>query len=75
MLKKTGLFYKLAPSKNNGNKSVFNKNNNSRPAFEKNNSNDEVNGFSIGRNYVEYNKLLRKLSKSRKSKSKKTSKS
>ena len=75
MLKITRLPDKLAPSRNNSNRSAFNKNDNSRPVFGKNNSNSEVDRFGIGENDVEHAKKLRKLSKSRKLKSKKTSKS
>ena len=75
MLKTTGLLDELALSKNNGSKSASSKNNNIKPAFKKNNSNGEVNKFGVGKNGVEHTKKSRKLSKSGKSKSKKTAKS
>ena len=74
MLKTTRLSDKLAPSKINSSKSASNKNNNNRLVSEKNNKNNEVDGFNIGENDVEYAKKLRKLSKSGKLKSEKTSK-
>ena len=57
------------------NKPAPNKNDNSRPASRRNNDNGEVNRFGVGGNSVEYAKKSGKLSKSRKLKSKKTSKS
>ena len=75
ILKTIGLPNKPAPSRNNSSRSASGKYDNSRPAFEKNNGNGEVDGFCVGRNGVEYAKKSGKLSKSGKSKSKKTSKS
>ena len=75
MLKITRLPDKPTLSKNNDSRSVFNKNNNSKPASRKNNDNDEVNKFDISENDVEYTKKLGILSKSKKSKRKKTFKS
>ena len=75
MLKITGLFDKLAPSKNDGSKLIFNKNDNNKPVFGKNNSNNEINRFNIDRNDIKHIKKSEKLSKSGKLKSKKTSKS
>ena len=71
----TGLSNKSAPNKNDSSKLAFNRNNNNRPAFRKNDGNSEVNKFSFSRNCVDHNKMLKNLSKSKKSKSKKTSKS
>ena len=75
MLKTTRSPHKLAQSKNNGNKSASSKNNNIKSAFGKNNGNSGVNGFGVNRNGVEHAKKSGKLSKSGKSKSKKTFKS
>ena len=75
MLKITRLPNKLAPNRNNNSKSASNKNDNSRPVSEKNDGNSEIDGFGVGKNGVEHAKKLGKLSKSGKSKSKKTSKS
>ena len=69
MLKTTGSPNEPAPSRNDGSRSASNRNNNSRPAFGRNDGDDEVDGFGIGGNGVEYAK------KSGKSKSEKTSKS
>ena len=75
MLKTIRLSNKLALNRNDGNKSASNKNNDSKLAFRKNNGNSEVNRFGVSGNSVEHAKKPGKLSKSRKSKSKKTSKS
>ena len=75
MLKTTRLPDKPTSSKNNSSKSVSSKNNNSKPVSKRNDSNGEVNGFGINRNDVKHAKKSGKLSKSGKSKSKKTSKS
>ena len=75
MLKTTKLFDKPALSKNNGSKSDFNKNDNNRLASKKNNDNGEGDRFDVGRNGIKYAKKSGKLSKSRKSKSEKMSKS
>ena len=64
-----------ASSRNDGNRSAFNRNDNSRSASGKNNSNGKVDEYGVGRNGMEHAKKSGKLSKSRKSKSKKTSKS
>ena len=80
MLKTTGSLDKPVLSKNNGSKPAISKNNSSKPAFKRNDSDGEVEfGGGIG-NSVEYAKMLgkskgQKLSKSKKSKSKKTFKS
>ena len=71
----TGSPDKLAPSKKNGNKSVSSRNNDNKLVFERNNGNSELDKFSVGKNDIEYAKKSGKLSKSRKLKSKKTSKS
>ena len=75
MLKTIRSLDKLAPSRNNSSRSVFSKKNNSKLASRKNNGNNEVDGFDIGENSIEYAKKSEKLSKSRKSKSEKISKS
>ena len=75
MLKTTRLPDKLAPSKNNGSKSVSSRNDKNKLAFERNNGNNEVNRFDIGRNSMEHAKKSGKSSKSEKLKSKKLSKS
>ena len=75
MLKTTGLSDKLASSRNNGSKSAFGRNNNSKPASEKNDSNGKVDEFGVDKNSVEHAKKSGKLSKLRKSKSEKMSKS
>ena len=75
MLKMTRLFDKLASSRNNGSKLTLSRNNNSRPISKKNNGNGKVNRFNVGENSVEHAKMSGKLSKSRKSKNKKISKS
>ena len=75
MLKTTGSPDEPAPSRNDGSRSASSKNDNSRLASRKNNGNSEVNGYGIGRNGVEHTKKLGKLSKSRKLKSEKMSKS
>ena len=71
MLKITRSPNKLAFSRNNGSKLAFSKSNNSRPTSKKNDSDGKVNRFGINRNGIKYAKNLKKLSKSRKSKSKK----
>ena len=77
----TGSLNEPAPSKNNANRSVSSRNDNSRPVSRRNNGNGEVDGFSIGRNSVEYAKksgkssTSEKLSKSGKLKGEKTFKS
>ena len=63
MLKTTGSPDKPASSKTNGSKSVSSRNNNSKPASEKNDGNDEVDGFSVGRNGVEHAKKSGQLFK------------
>ena len=75
MLKTIGLPDKLASTGNDGSKLASSMNNDSRPAFGKNNSDSEVDGFGAGKNGIEHAKISRKLSKSRKLKSEKTSKS
>ena len=75
MLKTTGSFHKPASSKNDGSRLASDKNNNNKPASGRNDGNSEVDGFGVGRNGVAYVKKSGKLSKSGKSKSKKTSKS
>ena len=64
MLKTTGLPYKLALSKNDGNKSASSRNNNSRPTSRKNDGNGEVDGYDVGENGMEYAKKSGKLSMS-----------
>ena len=71
----TKLFDKLTLSKNDGNRSASSRNNNSKSTFRKNDSNNEVDRFGISENGMEYAKKSGKLSKSRKSKSKKIFKS
>ena len=80
MLKTIRLLDKPVSSRNDGKMSVSNKNNDSRPASRENNSNNKVNGFGGGSvelakksGKLKGQKLakFRKLSKSRKSKSKK----
>ena len=73
MLKTTRSPNKLVSNRNNNNKSAFNKNNNNKPAFGKNNNNGKVDKFGINEKSIEYAESG-KLSKSRKSKSKKMSK-
>ena len=75
MLKIIRLSNKLVFSKNNSNKSVLSRNNNSRLAYKKNNNNSKFNKFDIDRNDVKYAKKSEKLSKLKKSKNKKISKS
>ena len=75
MLKITKLSDKPAPNRNNGNKSAFSGNNNRRPVSMKIDGNSKVNRFNVSKNDVKYAKKLEQLSKSRKSKSKKMSKS
>ena len=75
MLKTTESLNKPASSRNNGSRSASSRNNNSRPVSRKNNGNNEVNGFGVSGNGVEYAKKSRKSFKSGKSKSKKISKS
>ena len=75
MLKTTESLNKLTLNKNDGSRSASSKNDNSRLASEKNNGNSKVDEFGVGKNGVEYAKKSGKLSKSGKSKSKKTSKS
>ena len=75
MLKTTESPDRPAPSKNNSSKSASSRNNNSKPISEKNNNNNEVNEFDVDGNNVKHAKKLGKLSKSRKLKSKKISKS
>ena len=75
MLKITRLPDKPVPSRNNGSKSASSKNNNNKPVFKRSDGNGKVNGFSVGRNSVEYAKKSEKLSKSRKLKSEKIFKS
>ena len=65
MLKTTGLFDELAPSRNNGSKSASNRNDNSKLAFERNDNNNKFNGFSS--NGMEHTRKLEKLKKSSKS--------
>ena len=78
ILKTIELSYKPALSRNDNDRSIFGKNNNNKPASRKNNGNNEVNRFGISKNGVEHTKKSRKLfksgklSKSRKSKNKKT---
>ena len=71
MLKIIKLPNKSASSRNNGNKLAFSKNNNNKPAFRKNNGNNKIDGFSVSKNSTKHAKKSEKLSKSRKSKSKK----
>ena len=75
MLKTTRLLDKPAFNKNDNSKSALNRNNDSRLAFEKNDNINEVDGFGMSRNDMEYAKKLGKLFKLGKSKSKKTFKS
>ena len=75
MLKITGLPNEPAPSKNNNSRSISSRNNNNRPAFGRNNGDKKVYGYGVSENDVEYAKKSGKLSKSGKSKNKKTSKS
>ena len=63
ILKTIRLPDKPIPSRNNGSKLAFNKNNNNRPASRKNNGNNEIDGFSVSRNSMEYAKKSEKLSK------------
>ena len=72
MIKTIGLLDKLAPTKNDSNKSVFSKNNDRRQVFERSYGNVEVDRFiSNNMEYIKKSKKLKKLSKSRNSKSKK----
>ena len=81
ILKTTGSPDELAPSRNDDSKSASSRNDNSRPISEKNDGNGEVDRFDVGGNGVKHAKKSgimsksQKLSKSRKSKSEKTSKS
>ena len=69
------LLNKLALSKNNSSKLVSSKNNNNKPIFGKNNGNNEVNKFDVSENSIEHAKKSGELSKLRKLKSEKMSKS
>ena len=75
MLKIIRLFDKPSLNKNNGSRSASSYNINSKLIFGKNDNNDKVDKFGVSKNCVEYAKKSRKLSKLRKSKSEKTSKS
>ena len=75
MLKTIGSLDKSALSKHNGSRSASSRNQNNRPVLRRNNGDGEVDGFDVGGNSVEHAKKSGKLSKSRKSKSKKTFKS
>ena len=66
---------KPTPSRNNDSRLATSKNDNSKPASRRNDGDGEVNGFGVSRNGIEHAKKSEKLSKSRKSKSKKMSKS
>ena len=71
----TRLSNKLVSSRKNGSKSASNRNDNNKPNSQRNNVDGKVNGFDIGGNGMKHTKMSRKLSKSRKLKSKKISKS
>ena len=71
MLKTITLFDKSLFSKNDGSKSAFNKNNNNKLVFKKNNNGNKIDRCGVSGNSVEYAKKLRKLFKSKISKSKK----
>ena len=75
IMKTTESLNKLAFIKNNNSKSAFNRNDNNRSPSRKNNNNGEVNRYSISKSDIEHAKKSGKLSKSRKSKSEKMSKS
>ena len=62
-------------SRNDGSYSAPSRNDSSKLASERNNGNNEIDGFGINKNDVEYAKKLGKLSKLGKSKSEKMSKS
>ena len=50
---------KPTSNKNNSSMLAFSKNNDSRPASKKNDENNEVNGFGVSRNGIEYAKKSR----------------
>ena len=75
ILKTTGSPNKPASSRNDGSRSASSKNNDSKSASRTNDGDDKVDGFGIDGNGVEHAKKSGKLSKSKKSKSEKTSKS
>ena len=66
---------KLAPSKNNGSRSVFSSINNSRPASEKNDGDNKVDRFGVDSNDLKHAKKLKKLKGKKLAKSRKLSKS
>ena len=65
----------LAFSRNNDSRSASSSNDNNKLAFKGNDGNGEVNRFGVSKNGIEHAKKSGKLSKSRKSKSKKIFKS
>ena len=75
MLKIIGLPDKPIFNKNNDSRLASNRNDNNKSVFRKNNGNSEVDRFDISGNGVRHIKKSGKLSKLRKSKSKKMSKS